>query len=80
MCPVCGYEGLDDPAYEDSAPSYEICVSCGFQFGVSDTNDGYSFEEWRTDWIRSGCQWQSAGVPAPAEWDGSKQLRNLNHH
>jgi hypothetical protein len=31
---VCGYDGLDEPAFDDvGAPSYDICDCCGTQFG-----------------------------------------------
>ncbi len=40
MCPVCGYKNLYEPAYQPTPKgnlgSYEICPSCGFQFGVTD--------------------------------------------
>lgn len=38
-CPICGYKGFDEPAYEDYEKlmgSYEICECCRFQFGVDD--------------------------------------------
>lgn len=40
FCPVCGYKGLDEPAYDDfeklKGGSFEICECCRFQFGVDD--------------------------------------------
>lgn len=78
LCPVCGYDALDDAAYDDdAAPSFEICSSCGFQFGVSDLNDGFTFEKWRNRWIRDGCPWQSIGVPEPEGWNPREQLKKL---
>lgn len=36
-CPVCGYDGLEEPTYyENFAGSNEICACCGFEFGVDD--------------------------------------------
>lgn len=39
-CPVCGYKGLDEPAYYDfkklAGGSFEICECCRFQFGLDD--------------------------------------------
>lgn len=39
-CPVCGYNGLDEPAYYDlnklEGGSFDICECCRFQFGVDD--------------------------------------------
>lgn len=47
------------PPYEDflGRPSYEVCPSCGYEFGNDDnpgTSDGVSFEEYRADWERRG--------------------------
>lgn len=37
ICPVCGFKGLTEPAYDDQGNhSYEICSCCGFQFGFDD--------------------------------------------
>lgn len=40
ICPVCGYKGLDEPAYNNEEKleggSYEICMCCQFQFAVDD--------------------------------------------
>ena len=31
ICPVCGYKGLDEPAYDENylEDSYDICSCCG---------------------------------------------------
>jgi len=49
-----------DPPYEDllGRPSYEVCPSCGYEFG-NDDNPGEgarpsSFEEYRRDWEARG--------------------------
>lgn len=49
------------PPYEEvlGAPSYEVCPSCGFEFGNDDnpgTADPCSFEQYRADWIAEGSQ------------------------
>lgn len=40
ICPVCGYKGLDEPAYANlntlKDGSFNICSCCRFQFGVDD--------------------------------------------
>lgn len=40
ICPVCGYKGFDEPAYDNlnklEGGSYDICECCRFQFGVDD--------------------------------------------
>lgn len=40
ICSVCGYKGLDEPAYHNlkkfEGGSFEICECCRFQYGVDD--------------------------------------------
>ncbi|WP_214785043.1 hypothetical protein [Exiguobacterium sp. S3] len=37
ICPVCGYDGLEESAYNEyDLPSFEICSYCRFQFGDDD--------------------------------------------
>jgi hypothetical protein len=76
-CPVCGYPGLDEPPRSaESGASYEICPSCGFEFGVTDDDRGISYEQWRREWIASGMTWWSRRPPPPG-WDPRAQLREL---
>jgi hypothetical protein len=77
VCPVCGYPALTEPPYTNSGGSYEICYSCGFEFGVSDLDEDYTFESWRAEWIARGMPWSSAGRPRPADWDPARQLAHL---
>ena len=75
-CPVCGFPDLDDPPRtENSGGSYEICPSCGFQFGVSDDDLGITYEEWRKRSIALGRLWNSIGIEPPGGWDPEEQLR-----
>lgn len=72
-CPVCGaveltalpYENwtpgpvLVAPPYEDhyGLPSYEVCPSCGFEFGNDDnpgTAEPSSFGDYRDEWVARG--------------------------
>lgn len=76
-CPVCGYPKLKEaPRSRDGGGSYEICPSCGFQFGVSDDDAGFSYKQWREKWQAGGMKWSSANPP-PAHWDPAAQLRQL---
>lgn len=76
-CLVCGYPGLDEPPRtEESGASYEICPSCGFEFGVTDEDRGISYEQWRREWIAGGMRWWSRRRP-PAGWDPQAQVREL---
>jgi hypothetical protein len=78
-CPVCGYPALDDPPRSAaSGGSYEICPSCGFEFGVTDDDRGFSYEAWRARWVSLGMPWDSVGIEAPPnEWNPAQQLRRL---
>lgn len=74
-CPVCGYPALREiPRPPGGGGSYEICPSCGFQFGVTDDDEGIPYAQWRAQWIRNGCSWSSTGIRAPEGWDPEKQL------
>ncbi len=75
ICPVCGFDALREAPY--GAGMYEICPSCGFQFGVTDDDRHISFEEWREDWIARGMPWSSKGRPEPQGWNPKDQLRKL---
>lgn len=77
-CPVCGYPDLRDPPHgEDGGGSYEICPSCGFQFGVDDEDRDISYENWREGWVAAGMPWRSDGIRPPRGWDPAKQLKGL---
>jgi len=79
VCPVCGYPGLEDPPRTPGCGgSYEICPSCGFEYGYTDEDQGYSYEDWRIRWIQRGMPWDSDGIqPRPIGWDPAKQLADL---
>jgi len=76
-CPVCGYPGLDEPAYSGALASHEICPSCGFEF--SGVLDQRRYEDWRAEWVRGGMKWwaAAAGRSAPTDWNPDKQLAAL---
>lgn len=74
-CPACGYPGLEEaPKSPSGGGSYEICPSCGFQFGVTDDDEGISYEEWRRRWVLKGCPWFSVGIRPPADWNPHSQM------
>ena len=76
VCPACGFPDLDEPPRSPTGgSSYEICPSCGFEFGVTDDDLGYSYLEWRERWLGSGARW-THGDP-PAGWDPRAQLTNI---
>lgn len=58
-------------------PSYEICPSCGFEFGFDDLSEGETYESYRCKWIANGCRWWSQSRLQAADWDLRAQLRNV---
>jgi hypothetical protein len=78
-CPVCGYPELTElPRTEATGGSYEICPSCGFEFGYSDEARGFSYEQWREAWIAQGTPWRGgSSIPRPKNWNPSEQLKRI---
>ena len=75
LCPVCGFPGLAEaPRSLSGGGSYEICPSCGFEFGVSDDDDGHTYESWRAAWLAKGMKWSSRGQMQPAGWVPAQQV------
>jgi hypothetical protein len=79
-CPACGF-ALEFKPWDDTMPSFEICPSCGIQFGYDDVAGGasdvaVSYLEWRQKWVRNGMRWWSSRRP-PENWDPEEQLRQL---
>lgn len=80
-CPVCGFDGLPVPAYSPATGlgSYEICPSCGYEFGVTDADREITHEQWRRTWIDEGMPWRDLGISDPPPgWDPGTQLAALN--
>ncbi len=79
-CSVCGFEGLEEPpaSAATGAGSYEICPSCGFQFGVTDLDGGHSYFDWREAWIARGMPFDAEPFSVrPDGWDPAAQLLSL---
>jgi len=72
LCPVCGYDELQEPP-EDHA----VCPSCGTQFGYDDAQTSHA--ELRQDWVAAGCPWWSETITPPAGWSPEKQLERVTH-
>jgi len=69
ICPVCDYPKLSEPPRSEfGGGSFEICPSCGFQFGVNDDDEGISYETWRRRWEAAGMPWNSLALKQPAFW------------
>ena len=60
ICPICGYDGLDEPAYDETNnfdPSFEICPNCNCEFGFDlerggATADGMTIEKYRQKYLK----------------------------
>lgn len=78
-CPVCGWPALmEAPRSPSGGGSYEICPSCGFEYGYTDDDQEYTYESWRERWIALGMPWDSQGIETPPEgWDPQRQLDDL---
>ena len=79
QCPVCGYPALQEAPRDPQtgSGSYEICPSCGFQFGVDDDDGGWTYAAWRDRWTRAGMRWWSTSSEPPPGWDPARQLDAL---
>lgn len=72
ICPACLYPYLHEPPRDSltGAGSYEICFSCGFEFGVTDDDRGFSYEGWRRKWIAEGMPWHAEDISKkPYDWN-----------
>jgi len=81
ICPICGYNKLEEPPYDERGiGSCEICSCCGFEYGVSDDDKDYTFESYRKEWFEKGCLF-SYEKEKPIDWSieaAKMQLRNLD--
>jgi hypothetical protein len=56
ICPVCQSE-LDFEPWHDGCASYEICPSCGIQFGYNDSRQDLRqriYSLWQKEWFANG--------------------------
>lgn len=74
-CPVCGWPELREPPRNKFGhSSFEICPSCGFEFGFDDDDLGLTYKEARARWIAAGMPWWSPSRPGPVDWNPEQQL------
>lgn len=80
LCPVCGYDRLDEPPWDNESPSDEICPSCGTHFGYDDAAGGSAAQrqarhrDLRERWKAAGCPWFSRTAWQPEDWNPRTQL------
>ena len=56
-CPVCGFPALEESSRSPSGGgSYEICASCGLEFGYSDDSEGFTYVSLRKEWMEEGYE------------------------
>jgi hypothetical protein len=73
-CPVCGYPKLAESPYDKTGcASFEICPSCGTEFGYHDASK--SHDELRRLWLAAGAPWRSRAMAPPTDWSAVNQLR-----
>ena len=82
ICPVCGFDGLGQPAWINDAPSFEICPSCGTEFGYDDGGRvgevrAARQRELREAWKAAGCPWWSQNRLPLTGWDPHEQLKRV---
>ena len=77
ICPVCGYPELDQPAWDPNtgSPSFDICPSCGCEFGYHDATLEAK-ERYRRNWVQKGAPWFKPELK-PLEWSLQNQLEQI---
>ena len=73
-CPVCGYDRLVEPPRTKCGGSWEICPSCGFQFGVSDEDEDYTDEQWRDNHLDGNRRRSSS--ESGSTWERGRELKD----
>ena len=59
ICPVCGWKGLDKPAYdEEGVPSHDICACCHREFGYDDAPLEETRKKWRKSFVANLLFWK----------------------
>lgn len=89
-CPICGFEGLTNPVFEDGEykATFDICGCCGFEFGFSEDHEiehGYvclpdeyiemGFQMYRKKWIDEMKRKIFAPQDVPVEWQKRGALK-----
>jgi hypothetical protein len=77
VCPVCGFPGLDHPAWDPQTgeASFTICPCCGCEFGYDDATTS-SRDAFRRRWLKAGAPWFSP-ERKPVNWNLPEQLANV---
>lgn len=93
VCPVCGYDKMQETSYYSNGDaSFELCLCCGFQFGVDDDveieDDKFltrteAHALYRDKWIKDGAKVFSSDAfkagPGEGEHLGKELLTKQLH-
>lgn len=82
ICPVCGFDKLDEPTYyhcnNEVVGSGLNCPCCGFEFNdFNYKNLGEISLRERKKWISNGCNF-FLNHKKPKDWNPDNQLKNLS--
>jgi predicted RNA-binding Zn-ribbon protein involved in translation (DUF1610 family) len=77
-CPVCGFPEFDQPAWnpDNGIPSFEICPSCGCEFGYHDATS-QAKEKYRRNWVKQGAPCFKPELK-PHNWSLKIQLKKTD--
>lgn len=81
-CRICGYCYSSPVRYEDGAPSYEICPSCGGEVGIDDegldkNSELETIRNYRNKWLAQGAPWWDPYSQPPEGWNVEEQMKNI---
>lgn len=77
-CPVCGWSKLEESPYDETkSSSFEICPSCGTEFGYQDATKSHA--ELRKEWIEKEMPWWSKSIEKPVDWNPQEQLKAVEN-
>ncbi len=85
ICPICGYDNLYEPAYDEyNCSSFEICPCCDTEFGFNDQWLFIKEECWielRKMWIEKGAKWfhDNEYISQPENYNPITQLLNIGY-
>ncbi|MFE7049327.1 hypothetical protein ACFVAM_13300 [Streptomyces californicus] len=58
VCRICGFDFEDVATWEHGVPQYVICLCCGMESGLEDT-DLEKVRNYRAEWVANGALWAS---------------------
>ncbi len=78
VCPICGWPGLANPPFREPLWSdQDDCPCCGFEMEVDSEIKGWSYENYRAQWILDGMPWWSPTSGPPRGLDKESQLASI---